>query len=415
MLYVVASRRVWRLNFAVNLRRCLIIGLLVALLSPAARGGSLRVEDGRLQRDGRDYAGVGINYHDPFMLVLEDRPGAVEKYRRGFARLAEAGVPFVRFAACGYYPSEWKIYLERPDEYFAKLDLLVEEAGRRGVGLVPVLFWSYFALPDAAGEPIRAWGNGSSKTRELMRRYTREVVERYRGNEAVWAWEFGNEFINDADLPASAGVNKWIVPDRGTPAVRTKADRLTSEACRDAYADFARVVRSIDPARPIMTGDTSPRVSAWHLARGLGWKRDSRAQWIETLLAANPDPVDTLSVHFYHPRQDGSGYDGYGVNEQTLRANLEVAVEASRAAGKPLWLGEFGPGLAEGDVDERRRQVGEFLDLIVDLRIPLSAYWVYDSPNRDLDVWNAVPGGANGFVFEMIAEANRRLQETGKE
>lgn len=383
---------------------------MLAVCCATAGAGGLRVEDGRLLRNDREYAAVGINYHDAFMLVLEQRPGAVERYERGFAFLADAGIPFARFAACGFYPDEWKIYLERPEDYFARLDELVTSAERHGLGLVPVLFWSYFALPDAAGEPIGAWGDETSRTRGLMRRYTREVVERYRDSPAIWAWEFGNEFINEADLPEEVARRSWIVPDRGTPGARTAADRLTSADCHEAYADFARLVRSLDPTRPIMTGDTAPRSSAWHLARGKGWTPDNRQQWLETLLAANPAPVDTLSLHFYHPRRDGSGYPDYGVKGLSLRDHLALAAAASREAGRPLWLGEFGPGLGEDNEDERRRQVGEFLDLIVELRIPLSAYWVYDSPNPDLRVWNAVPGGANGFVFEMIAEANRRLQ-----
>jgi hypothetical protein len=410
MLYVVAIGRSWPFISHMVLLRNFAVCLFIAFFGPLSRG-ELTVRDGVLLREGREYAGVGMNYYDAFMLVLEDHPGAVEKYRGGFAFLAEAGIPFVRFAACGFYPSEWQIYLERPDEYFAKLDALVKEAESRGVGLIPVLFWSFFALPDTVGEPVSAWGDGSSRTRELMRRYTREVLERYKGSSAIWAWEFGNEYINDADLPADVKSTPWIVPERGTPDRRDPADRLKSAAVRDAYKDFARTVRELDPDRPIMTGDTAPRVSAWHLARNLGWKRDSSSQWVEALLAANPDPVDTLSVHFYHPRRDGVGYGGYGVEGQDLRANLALAMEASREAGKPLWLGEFGPGIGEDDEKERRRQVGEFLDLIVDLRIPLSAYWVYDSPNRELKVWNAVPGGANGFVFEMIAEANQRLQD----
>jgi len=390
-----------------------LIGLALAVTEVQA-SAPLQIEQGEVMRDGRSYAAVGINYYDAFMLVLEGYPGAREKYERGFEFLAEAGIPFARFAACGFYPSEWKIYLERPEDYFAVLDAVVAAAEKNGVGLVPTLFWSFFALPDTVGEPISAWGDEASGTRQLMRRYTREVVERYRNSSAIWAWEFGNEFINDADLPSDVKVTEWIVPQRGTPDRRGSQDRLPSAAARSAYEDFARTVRQIDPARPIMTGDAAPRVSAWHLARNLGWKRDTRSQWVEALLAANPDPVDTLSVHFYHPRQDGSGYGGYGVEGQDLQTNLALAMEASREVGKPLWLGEFGPGLGEDDEKQRRRQVRDFLDLILDLRIPLSAYWVFDSPNRELGVWNAVPGGDNGFVFEMIAEANRRLQEKSK-
>lgn len=393
---------------------CVPLVSLLLLISAVQASAPLQVNDGELLRDGRPFAAVGINYYDAFINALEQKPGAREKYERGFEFLSGAGIPFVRFAACGFYPSEWKIFLERPDDYFAELDALVAAAEKRGIGLVPVLFWSFFALPDTVGEPIRAWGDESSQTRKLMRRYTEEVVRRYHNSPAIWAWEFGNEFINDADLPSELKGTEWVVPQRGTPEKRDVKDRLTSAAARAAYEDFARTVRQIDQVRPTMTGDAAPRVSAWHLARGLGWQPDSPEQWKEALIAANPSPIDTLSIHLYHPRDDGSGYQGYGVKGQNLRGNLELAMEASRESRRPLWLGEFGQGVGEGGEAERRRQVGEFLDLIVELRIPLSAYWVFDSQNPELGVWSAVPGGNNGFVFEMIADANRRLQAEQK-
>lgn len=391
------------------------LGAVVFIVLSAATvsaAGPLRVEDGVLTRDGKPYAVIGINYYDAFMRVLEGQPGAEAAYQRGFAHLAEVGMPFARFAACGFRPVDWKAWLERPGEYFANLDAVVAEASKNGVGLVPSLFWSYFALPDALGEPVSAWGDAKSRTRAEMRRYTREVIERYKDSPAIWAWEFGNEFLNEADLPGPVQADKWIVADWGTPAKRTEADRLSSDAVKAAYKEFADLARSLDPVRPIMTGDAAPRVSAWNLPRGNGWTRDTRGQWIEALVSANPPPIDTTSVHFYHPRKGGDGYSGYGVEGQSLADNLRTAMEAAAQSKRPLWLGEFGPGGGEKDTRERKRQVAEFLDLIVELRVPLSAYWVYDSPNPDLVVWSAGRTGANSFVFDAIAAANSRLQET---
>jgi hypothetical protein len=382
-----------------------------ALLAPALADGPLKVEDGVLTRDGRPYAAIGINYYDAFMCVLEERAGAVEDYRRGFAHLAEARIPFARFAACGFRPVNWKAWLERPEPYFAELDAIVAEAEKHGIGLIPSLFWSYFALPDALGEPASAWGDPKSRTRAEMRRYTREILARYKDSPAIWAWEFGNEFLNEADLPGPVQEDKWIVDGWGTPEKRAEADRLTSAALKSAYKEFAELVRSLDPVRPIMTGDAAPRVSAWNLARGKGWVRDNRDQWIEALISANPPPVDTTSLHLYHPRKEGKGYSGYGVEGQSLADNLRTAMEAATQSRRPLWLGEFGPGGGENDEGERRKQVSEFLECIVELRIPLSAYWVYQTPNHELSVWSAGPEGPNSFVFPMIAEANRRLQE----
>lgn len=95
------------------------------------------------------------------------------------------------------------------------------------------------------------------------------------------------------------------------------------------------------------------------LARGLGWKADSHEQWRESLLGANPQPVDTLSVHIYHPRTNGQVDPGQGPAGTSLDEQFRQLGEAAATSGKPVWLGEFGPGIDEQDLAERRRQVGE--------------------------------------------------------
>lgn len=389
--------------------KCSPLLVVVAGLSLAS-AAPLEVRDGQFVRDGKVYRGIGMNYYDAFMRTLpvaEPNATPSEAYKEGFAALAAEKVPFVRIAACGFYPAQMKLYVEDPEAYFQRLDAVVREAERHGIGLIPSLFWSYFCVPDLVGEPISAWGDAASRTRDFMRRYTREVVERYKNSPAVWAWEFGNEFLNEADLPGPKDPKMWVVPEMQTARERTEKDKLTSRAAVDAYREFADVVRALDAKRAILTGDAAPRVSAWHLARGEGWTRDSREQWKEHLAQANP--TDAINLHFYHPRATGSGYHGYGIEGASLREILTAVQEVSKATGKPTWLGEFGPGGGEMDVAARRVQVEEFLQLIEDLDIPLSAYWVFDTPNPDLAVWNAAPGNANAFVFELIRQANDRL------
>jgi len=393
--------------------RFIILAYLTA--SVALAGSPLTVRDGQFLRDGVPYRGVGINYYDAFQKELEApakrRTAAAPDYVAGLEFLGKKDIPFVRFAACPFYPREWRIYRDDPERYFAILDGFVKEAERRNVGLIPCVFWSYFSIPDLVGEPVSAWGQAGSRTRAFMRRYTLDVVSRYKNSRAIWAWEFGNEFLTESDLPGPVDPQRWVAPGLGTANERGEKDRLTSTAVLDAYRDFLSVVRRGDAERPIMTGDAAPRVSAWHLARGEGWKPDSPAQWQEALAEANP--TNTITVHLYDPKKDGKGYTGYGITGATTRETLVAAQQLGKRLGKPLWLGEFGPGVGETDPTERRAQVRDFLEWIETLRISLSAYWVFDSPNPDVKVWNAAPGGENAFVFEMIAEANRRLAAQG--
>ena len=388
-----------------------ILPLLIACTAALTNSlPALEVKDGQFVRDGKEYRGIGINYYDAFMRLLPNAEGRATKkpaYIDGFAYLASQKVPFVRFAACGFYPAQMELYQKNPEAYFELLDGVVKEAEEQGLGLIPSLFWSYFCVPDLVGEPISAWGDPASKTRDFMRRYTREVVGRYKDSPAIWGWEFGNEFLNEADLPGPQNPGKWVVPKMRTAAVRTDKDKLASEAALDAYREFGEVVRTIDAKRPIFTGDASPRESSWNLAHGKGWTRDSRQEWMDGLARANP--TDTINLHFYHPRRTGRGYEGYGLDGASLRDTLAAVQEVSQVTGKPTWFGEFGPGLGEMDVAERRAQVEDFLELIEELRIPLSAYWVFDTPNHDLTVWNAAPGNENAFVFDLIREANERL------
>ncbi len=383
---------------------------------PEPAAPPLEVRDGQFRRGGNAIHAVGVNYFDGFRRLLEfpaKQAANPPDYVAGMDLLAKHRIPFARFAAGGFYPVEWHLFRDDPEKHFELLDRFVEEAGRRGIGLIPSLFWAHFAVPDLCEEPISAWGDKNSKTREFMRRYTEAVVLRYRGSQTIWAWEFGNEFMMEADLQSQVRADHWVVPARGTATKRTAADFPRSVDLIDAYREFAEIVRKLDPKRPVMTGDAMPRASAWHLARGEGWKPDSREQWSEAILAAAPGQVDTISLHIYHPRADGSGYPGCGLAGATLAGNFELAAAVARASGKPLWLGEFGAGIGENSIPQRKEQVDEMLTLIERHRIGLAAYWVFDSINPDLGVWNITATNENAWILDRIAATNARLKGEG--
>jgi hypothetical protein len=366
------------------------------------------VESGAFHLDGAPAAVIGLNYFDGFRRQLEAGVSREhrEAIRPGFDVLARHEIPFVRFAACGFYPSELRLHLEDPAAYFGKLDAFVAEAERVNVGLIPSLFWAFFAVPDLVGEPIQAWGDAASRTRAYMRRYTSEVVSRYRHSRAIWAWEFGNEFNLEADIPTLNTAEHWIVPSLGTPSSRSETDRIRHQDILPAFAEFAALARSLDPHRPIMTGNTVPRSSAWHLRRGLGWKPDSLSQGSESLLADNPDPVDTLSVHVY------ANFDRephYFLSGQAVPESLAALLGIAASSGKPLWLGEFGSS-PKGTPEARRAETEAFVAEIVRQRIQLSALWVFDTLNRDIAVWNVREDNENAYALTLLRDANRRLR-----
>jgi len=319
-------------------------------------------------KDGKPFRAIGVNYFDCFLRTLED--GKDTSYEDGFAVLGARGIPFVRFCAAGFWPKDMSLYQTNRAEYFRRLDRVVDSAGRHGIGMFPSLFWFYPTVPDLVGEPANAWGDPHSKTRAFMRNYVREVVTRYRQNPTIWGWEFGNEYSLGASLPNAGEHRPPVVPQLGTPASRSAEDELTFAMVRDAFEDFAREVRKYDPTRrPLITGDSILRDSAWHQEHEGNWKSDTPDQFAQMLKQMNPDPINCISLHLYEPPQ---------------WRRLSDAIEIGHKLNKPLFVGEFGvPGQGADAQAEFRRQIKQ----IIDSDVPLAALWVFDySKQKDYSV-----------------------------
>jgi hypothetical protein len=162
-----------------------------------------------------------------------------------------------------------------------------------------------------------------------------------------------------------------VVPSLGTPAQRTGEDDLTHAAIRVALQEFAREVRKSDPQRIIVSGNGTPRPSAWHQAHEKSWKQDTPEQFAEMLAADNPSPVNTLCVR---------GYD-----LATDLGRLAQAMTVAQAVKKPLFVGEFGvPGATTA---ESREKFDAMLAAVETNRVPLAALWVFDFASQAKD-WN---------------------------
>jgi hypothetical protein len=337
--------------------------------------------------DGIPYRGIGVNYFDAFYRSLKSEHDTT--YDAGFTNLARKGIPFARVMAGGYWPSEQRLYLDDPHEFFRRLDGVVRSAERHRIGLILSLFWHPPTVPDLVGEPVSAWGDVTSKTHAHMREYVARVVERYVESPAVWGWEFGNEYSLGASLP-NPSEHRWPVePQLGTAAARTEADDLTVEMVRIAYSAFAREVRRHDHYRMISSGNSVPRDSAWHNWQDHTFEEDSSDQAGLMLRADNPPPLDVISMHAY--AEDIS--------------RIPAAAHTAQAAERPLFLGEFGalgPGRT-GEADLRRA-----LQLIEDRGIPLAALWVYDF--SDQPEWSVTATNDRSWQLDLVAVTNAGMR-----
>jgi hypothetical protein len=368
---------------------------------PKTLGLTVR-RDGTLLRDGEPYRGIGVNYFDPFVRTLK-RPNDTS-YREGFAELARLGIPFARCLFCGFWPADYKLYLEDKERYFALLDGVVRAAEDSGVGLIPNLFWYSAAVPDLVGEPRGQWGNPKGKTHEFMRTYLKQVVTRYRDSPAIWGWEFGNEYNLGADLPNAAKHRPKIVPQLGTARSRSAHDDLTHDMIATAFAAFAAEVRRHDPHRMITTGNSAPRPSAWHQWKEKSWKQDSENQYHERLLLDNPSPVNTITVHLYWQSAKRFG------RQVSIEEFLKLTMDTAAQARKPLFVGEFGAWDrgAEGGQAERTR-FARILAAIEKAKAPLAALWVYDFAHQARS-WNVTSTNARAYQLDAVAAANRRIR-----
>ncbi|MES3085070.1 hypothetical protein [Sphingomonas faeni] len=341
---------------------------------------------------------IGVNMYDLFMVWLWG--GDIRISPPKLATLGQLGIPFVRFPASGQFAEHWRRLERDPKSWWSTMDTLFVAAEHNGVMLVPSIFWEPASLSLYLGEPVRAWGNATSRTRRFARAYANAFVRRYRHSPAVLMWEFGNEMNIWADWPRS--IEWWPRADPSVTHINSLDDAVTSSAVLAAFTDFAEIVCKLDP-RSVQTGGDLPRADAWHRAHQAAG-RDSRAQFIENLQAITPKICRAMSVHLYPARYGGP--DNIFSNPKQL---LEAFQEAAAESGREAFLGELGvpsiPAETAGSSGERRK-FQDILDAIRASDIRYAAVWDYDRTKPDA-AFNIRYDNARAYQLDAIIQINR--------
>jgi hypothetical protein len=349
----------------------------------------LSIRNGQLVLAGRPYRGVGANYFDLFLRILHEPTNSASL--RGLEQLSEAGIPFVRLATA-FNASDYRIYLENREAYFQRLDQVVKAAERCKVGLIPSLLWN-LDLPDAVGEHRDQWENPKSKTIGTMRQYVGDIVSRYKDSPAIWAWEFGNEPNLSVDLPNAIQFRRQGGTER---------DDLKSQYMVAAMTEFASAVRRQDTWRPIFSGNSQPRPSAWHNTHEGNWKPDSPEQARLMVLRDNPACLGTISVHCYEGRDSQGKPTAWTTNRLEW---LQWLKGIAREAQRPLWVGEF--GLRSGANSDIRADFEQMLAHLEEAKVDLAAFWVFDLASQE-NTWSVTPANDRAFMLRVVADANRQ-------
>ena len=329
--------------------------------------------DGALLRNGVPYRGVGVNYTDAFLRPLR-HPGD-ESYRDDFRKLAANHIPFARIIACGFWSSDYQLYLQDKENYFKVLDGVVRAAEESNIGLIADLFWSNTAVPDLVGEPRNQWGNSQSKTRQFMRTYIREVVSRYVNSPAIWGWEFGNECNLSLDNPDTWRKLRPVNARLGMTRSRGPDDTLSTEMFTSALSDFARTVREIDGHRMLLTGNSVPRFSAYHMQTERRNGADNAEQFATMLLRQNPGPFNPICIH----SAPMSPMPHFAKRPVSYNELIQTSAGAARSASKSLYIEEFVtcPAKTECSIATRLEYVNEVLAAIQAHNVSLGSVWVY--------------------------------------
>ena len=347
----------------------------------------LSVINGKLYKDGAVYRGIGVNYCDLFwaMISFPEYAGQTE-YRtlEGIRFLGEQKIPFVRFGACGFWPTDWNLYFQNKEEWFHRLDLIVSAAEEAGVGLIPDLFWRSETFPNLTGEYRDQWANPASQVRQFMTTYVQEFVGRYKNSPAIWGWEFSNEFNNKCDLPNWQTGLGTAIPSVGVGGISIEVNernKSTYEIGMTAFDAFAAEVRKYDTHRFISSGNSQPRPSSWHNQMETNWVVDTYSQAREAFSWMAPtSSISMASFHVYPYSMSDPGvepaYAGTtGVSNILLRYR-----EFCDNQKQVMFVGEYSSFYnAQGPMpeDERASETA-LLDAIVNSGADLAAYWVFD-------------------------------------
>ncbi|GJI95596.1 hypothetical protein RugamoR57_23140 [Duganella caerulea] len=380
--------------------------LLAAGAIQSALAGPLSVSNGKFMKDGKPFYGVGVNYFDGFYRYSVFNNSSA--LTTGLATLKQYQVPFIRVPAIVFWPTDiQKSYVAKHQEFLTRLDAFMDAAKAQNIGVVLDVFFNWTAFPDLKGEHLPAIGDSSSQARAFMRGALTELVTRYKDHEALWALEFANEATTVMDIPPSVGNFNYLPssPAAGAPE-RTVTDNITPADIISALKEFATIIRSIDPATPIFSGNDVPYYCANNLRHG-SWNSDTRQQFGEILERDNPAPIDTISMHLY-PKAEGAAGKYFAAPGQTSTATYSDIIAAAMAQSvlsqRPFFLGEFGVDQKLYPDDTPQRFEG-ITNAIVTNRVQMSALWVYDLSMQDA-TYNVTSTNARKYQLEKVRDMN---------
>lgn len=314
-----------------------------------------------------------------------------------FQELSQFKVPFVRFPVSPFWPDEWRKYKQNENFFFDTLDELFYGAERSGIGLIPTLFWNPISVSDLMEESLSAWGDPSSRTVQFAKEFISAVVGRYKTSQSLWAWEVANEVNTFSDLPDAL---KWTAkpnPSRGTPLIRSDADRFRSSLVKSLMNAVESEVSRIMQGTPISGGYDAPRKNAHNLQNGKS-KLDSIDEARAHFLSLHNDRLNLMSVHVY---PEPNSKSDLALRDESL-IELHNYVEFAKRNSKILFVGEFGVRRLPGEhLSSEKIRFGKLIERMRESDVRIAALWVYDFQFQN-DSWSIRVGGDREYQLSAL-------------
>jgi hypothetical protein len=345
-------------------------------------------------------------------LTAGDRAVWLAMARKAVADAHDAGLRFVRASVTGYFPvnfgdgrDDLRLWQTDPAAYWADLDRMFDDLDRVGVRLVPSFLWQMSQFAVLGGNTLHEFVTSpDSRGRQLFARYLREFIARYKKRNTILFYELTNEMNLGADLDLHGHCAK------GRPPPCVWDHFSTAEMNRFAADEVARIHR-LDPSRKVDSGYSIPRRGAWHLMQrpgflpgGPGFSPDTPAEFRQVLLLVNR-PFDIISVHIY-PGAENNRFGRPPGEEYKLVGDAEAA---ARAAGKPLFVGEFGDKGATPSMTNMLRELAQN-------RVAYAAIWAWEFyQTSTYQTHNTAPSrtsiepGYDDDVIDLLKNTERML------
>jgi len=390
---------------------------LVACLPVLWSGGATAWAEGFVTRDGvkllldgKEYRAIGANQPDLFTAVLLTGDEGRRKTLDAVLDAEKNKIAFFRFWASGFWPVDMKLYFEDPDAYWKRMDEVFALCRQHNVKLIPSVFWQMFLWSDLCDEPLRAVLDPNSKTYAAMRKYARELVSRYKDDPNVLCWEIGNEYsthanLNLAEIPDAGGAGAAHL---GTRPKRILEDSLTSDMMRQFMKDITAYIKSVDPNHLVTSGDAHPRETSWSLRENFPkhvWVKDTMRQFLSSLMASQPEPLDVMSVHHYGRLEPDASDPSLADVSMHSREFLTAMVRCIHASRTPVLVGELGcvkPSVRE---DPQAHYIRAVIDLLEAERASLVAIWAWHFPWQED---NDIRGETHPVLMKRIIEFNEK-------